>query len=427
MTVDLDRARGALAALVGEAHVDLAPDGPGGPERLRASPADEDELRATLATGAEHGLRVIPCGFGSKLGWTALTRDPALLVSTRRISGVVSYEPADGTLAARAGTTMAELRATVLAGGHALTPDVPAAERATLGGVVAAGQSGLDRERYGPVRHHVLGARVMLADGTVARSGGQLVKNVTGFDLQRLYTGSHGTLCVLLEVALRLFPAPEHEALVMAGAPDAETVVRLAAAVRGTQARPLALFAAASHPLDQRSPFSLFVALGGKAEALAREVQLVREVLGPCAVLEGDAARAEREALRERDFAAAREPWIRLTTAPGDLRATLAGVQRVLAEERRDARLWIQPGAAILDVQLVAAAAADRATALAARLRADPDLRRANVHVRNAQASQRTRDRVWGSEPAGLTLMRALRERLDPAHAFARERAAGGL
>lgn len=163
MTLDLDRARGALAALVGEAHVGLAPDGPGGPERLRVSPADEDELRATLATGAAHGLRVIPCGFGSKLGWTALTRDPALLVSTRRLSGVVSYEPADGTLSARAGTTMAALRERVLAGGHALTPDVPAAERATLGGVVAAGQSGFDRDRHGPVRHHVLGARVMLA------------------------------------------------------------------------------------------------------------------------------------------------------------------------------------------------------------------------------------------------------------------------
>ena len=151
---------------------------------------------------------MVPCGLGSKLGWTRPPPRADLLVSTRRLAGLLRHEPDDGTLSALAGTPMSELRAAALAGGHWLTPDVAAPRRATLGGVIAAGQSGLDRLRFGPARHHVLGARVMLADGTIARSGGQLVKNVTGFDLHRLYAGSHGSLCVILEVALRLFPAP---------------------------------------------------------------------------------------------------------------------------------------------------------------------------------------------------------------------------
>lgn len=422
MTLDLDRARGALAALVGEAHVGLAPDGPGGPERLRVSPADEDELRATLATGAAHGLRVIPCGFGSKLGWTALTRDPALLVSTRRLSGVVSYEPADGTLSARAGTTMAALRERVLAGGHALTPDVPAAERATLGGVVAAGQSGFDRDRHGPVRHHVLGARVMLADGTLARSGGQLVKNVTGFDLQRLYTGSHGSLCVLLEVALRLFPAPEHEALVMATASDLASFARLADAARATAARPLALLAGASQPFDARAPISLFAALGGKPGAVAREVELLRDALGPCAVLEGDEARAEREALRERDFAADAHPWLHATCAPSACCAMLAAARQALDELRLTARLWVQPCSAIVDVQLHDPVDAPRLGALAATWRAALARIGGRLELRNAPASARTPDLVWGGPPRGRDLMRALRERLDPQALLARGR-----
>ena len=427
MSVDLDRARGALAALVGEAHVDLAPDGPGGPQRLRAAPADEDELRGVLARSGELGLGVVPCGLGSKLGWTALAREPALLVSTRRLSGVVSYEPADGTLAAHAGTTMAELRETVLAGGHALTPDVPAAERATLGGVVAAGQSGFDRERYGPVRHHVLGARVMLADGTSARSGGQLVKNVTGFDLQRLYAGSHGTLCVLLEVALRLFPAPEHEALVMAAAPDDGALVRLAAAVRATAARPLALTAGAGQPSDARAPLSLFACLGGKPEAVAREVELLRAALGPCAVLEGDEARVERADLRERDFAAEPHPWLRVTCPPAALGAALSAARRTLVDQRVEARLWIQPGPAAVDVQLRDPAHAPRLGALAAALRAALAPLAGSLQVRNAAPIQRTTELVWGAPPVGLDLMRALRAQLDPDGRLARGRQAGGL
>jgi glycolate oxidase FAD binding subunit len=273
----------------------------------------------------------------------------------------------------------------------------------------------------------VLGARVMLADGTRARSGGQLVKNVTGFDLQRLYTGSHGTLCMILEIALRLFPAPEHEALVMAGAPDADALLGLAAAVRATGARPLALVAGASHPPDPRSPWSLFASLGGKPEAVAREVELVRAAVGPCAALEGDAARAQRETLRERDFAAEPHTWLRGSCPPSACAQALAALARLLGESRVPARLWIQPGAALIDVQVREPDPAPRLGALVAAWRAALGPLRGRALWRNAASERRSADDVWGAAPVGLDLMRALRGELDPGGRFAGGRLAGGL
>jgi glycolate oxidase FAD binding subunit len=384
----------------------------------RVKPRGEDALAAALALAGEERVAVVPCGFGSKLGWTARPQPgPLLVLSTRGLAGIVAHEPADGTLAALSGTSMADLRAAALAGGHALTPDVPRAERATLGGVVAAGESGWDRERYGPVRHHVLGARVLLADGTRAKCGGRLVKNVTGFDLQRLYTGSHGTLCVILEVALRLFPAPEHEALVVTGARDTAELLELAARVRASEARPLALVAA------RESGWSLWARLGGKPAALAAELALLRAAWPSCAVFEGERARQEHGALREQAFEAGTAGWLRGSVPPAALAAALASLERRLGEAPTSARLWVQPGQGAIDV----APRAEHAAALVAAWRADLSLLGGTLEWRNAPSERRTPQDVFGPPPAGLALMRALHRGLDPAGRFAAGRLAGGL
>lgn len=126
----------------------------------------------------------------------------------RADAGIVSYEPAEMTVRVRAGTVVAELDAALAEHGQMapLDPRVPA--QATVGGVLAAGESGLRRLRYGPVRDLLLEARFVLADGRPVKAGGPVVKNVTGFDLCRLLVGSRGTLGVLTEVVLRVQPRP---------------------------------------------------------------------------------------------------------------------------------------------------------------------------------------------------------------------------
>lgn len=240
-------------------------------ETLR--PRDEAELCEALADAAARGARVVPIGGGGRLPWCrpeVAEGGADLLLSTAALDQVLDYVPGDGTLTAQAGCTMEQLAGVVAAGGHDLTPDVSAPATATLGGTLGAGHSGLDRVRYGPLRHHVLGMRVLLADGTLARTGGKLVKNVTGFDLHRLYTGSRGTLCVVLEASLRLFPTPERIARLVWHGEDLAAQVARAAAVRDLACSPLEVAI-----VDEGGAATLTVTLAGlEPQVVAERAQV---------------------------------------------------------------------------------------------------------------------------------------------------------
>ena len=126
-------------------------------------------------------------------------------------SGVVAHEPGEMIVRVRAGTTLAELDAATSIGGQYVAIEADDPERATVGGVLACGRSGLRRLGRGPVRDTVLEVTAVTAAGEIVRAGAPLVKNVTGFDLCRLLVGSHGTLAFLAEVVLRGQPRPEME------------------------------------------------------------------------------------------------------------------------------------------------------------------------------------------------------------------------
>ncbi len=284
-----------------------------------ALPTNEEQVQAVLRRAHTDGIRVLPMGLGSKLEWCRpeYSSNADLLLSTRRLDTIVDYVPGDGTLTAQAGCTMAQLEERVRAGGHRLTPAVPLPNVSTLGGVLAAGQSGPDRQKRGPVRHHVLGTRVALSDGTLARSGGRLVKNVTGFDLHRLYTGSRGTLCILLEASLRLFPrADEHTHLVREEA-ELDRVLARCRSLRSLECEPLAW------TLENHSgSWRLHVALEGRGRAHEEDVRDVERVLAPQEVLRGPDADAAFDSLRDLE---ASMGWgqARVLTRPSRLGAVL--------------------------------------------------------------------------------------------------------
>jgi glycolate oxidase FAD binding subunit len=173
-------------------------------EARRSAPGSTAELAAELGA-APGSVRVV--GARTKPRWSP-DASPALELSTARLDSIVEHNAGDLTAVLEAGVPLARAQERFREAGQMLALDPPDAGGATIGGIIAANDSGPLRARYGGVRDLVVGMRVALADGTVAKSGGKVIKNVAGYDLAKLFTGSHGTLGAILEVSVRLHPLP---------------------------------------------------------------------------------------------------------------------------------------------------------------------------------------------------------------------------
>lgn len=198
---------------------------------LRVSfPESVDEAAAMVRTANEEATRLLPAGLQSWLGAGGWTRAADMTVSCARLDAVRHYEPADLTLTADAGLGLAELDDILRPNGQWLPADAPGAGAGTLGGLVACGVSGPLQGRYGALRDNVLGLDVVTGSGRVLRIGGRVVKNVAGYDLVRLFTGSRGSLGLITSVSVRLFPRPEAD-LTLCYAGDVAEIVELARTV----------------------------------------------------------------------------------------------------------------------------------------------------------------------------------------------------
>jgi glycolate oxidase FAD binding subunit len=237
-------------------------------------PATFAEAAEALAGAAADGEPVRIRGAGTKLGWGRAGPEAAVELRTTALRRIVEHNAGDLTAILEAGAALAPAQETFAAAGQMLALDPPlghGSERdATIGGVVATGDSGPLRHRYGGPRDLVVGITVALSDGTVARSGGKVIKNVAGYDLGKLFAGSFGTLGVILSVSVRLHPAPPTTATALGASTDPQA---LAAASRTLAAAPLELEA-----LDvawRRGRGRLLAQVGGveasrRAERIAR-------------------------------------------------------------------------------------------------------------------------------------------------------------
>lgn len=203
-------------------------------------PADAREAARALGEAARSGRSVRIRGAGTKdrLG-DLLPTD--VVMSTARLRGIVDHVPADLTVTVGAGTPLAELQRILEASGQFLPLDPPHASAATLGGIIAANSNGFGVLRYGAVRDLLIGTTTALADGTVARAGGRVVKNVAGYDLNKLLVGSFGSLGVMAEATFKVLPLPAARAGAVRVLPDAAEAFKITDAIVRTSLRPTAL------------------------------------------------------------------------------------------------------------------------------------------------------------------------------------------
>jgi glycolate oxidase FAD binding subunit len=205
---------------------------------LPPAPLDEAEIASVIAEANAARMPVWVCGNESKAA-SMRPVQAGRTVSTRNLAGITLYSPTELILSARAGTPVSEIEAVLGARGQHMIAEPPdfsqlfgSTQPATIGGIVAANLSGPRRIAWGATRDHVMGLRAVNGTGEVLRCGGRVLKNVTGLDLCKLLTGSHGTLGVITEVTIKVLPAPERRAtLVIPGLDPVRGVAALSAAL----------------------------------------------------------------------------------------------------------------------------------------------------------------------------------------------------
>lgn len=245
-------------------------------------PNTTDELAAVITAADRAREAVVLWGGGTRIG----VGDPPdrydIAVDLTGLAGIVEHSPADLVCTVRAGTTLAELSSALAASGQRWPVEAPCPERATLGGTIASAAAGPSRLRYQHPRDWIIGCTAVLGDGTVTRAGGRVVKNVTGYDLTRLYSGSFGTLVALAEVTLKLMALPERTATLRATTSDLRAALRFAAELRATHL-PLDALAIATGAAAERcgdAHASVFVRVSGPGAAVERVSRAVRERTG---------------------------------------------------------------------------------------------------------------------------------------------------
>src|SRR5271156_3007022 len=246
----------SLAAITGVDHL-LALD-----SATHVAPANTEEVAAILRFAHENRLAVVPWGGGTKQGW-GYPVTPAVLLETHRLNVIREHTWQDMTCTVEAGCTWASLQSALAQHGQCVALDPLWPERATVGGIVATNDSGALRLRYGGLRDLIIGMTIVLADGTVARTGGKVVKNVAGYDLHKLMIGAFGTLGVITSVNFRLHAVPQCMQNLTVSSAAADPLGRLMLTLLHGQ-----LSTVAVQLRDDTAGFALDVQLASLAEVL---------------------------------------------------------------------------------------------------------------------------------------------------------------
>lgn len=375
------------ASIVGSEHASVA-----GP-CCSAAPADAQQASEVLRFADQNGLAVCLEGSGSKLGWINPGRTD-LRVLTSRMNTLREHTWQDMTCTVEAGCPWQAMQTALAEHGQHVALDPLWPERATVGGVVAANDSGTLRLRYGGLRDLVIGMTLVLADGTIARSGGKVVKNVAGYDLPKLLCGSFGTLALITEVTFRLHSIARRTASLTVTAATAEPLGNLLLLLLDSQ------FSILSMQLrTDAAAFALDIRIAALPEVLSNQqdgLASVAESIG----LRAEASRAQVWAAREQLLSPSAFMF-KATMLPTEIAAAAQAVRYL-------GGCAVIQAAGILTGSLPESSSPHRLADLRARLEA------AGGSLTLLHAPAETDFDRWGTLPGCLPLMRAVKQQFDP-------------
>ena len=387
--------------------------------RFVVEPGSEQELAKVLKLANAAGLAVIPRGGGTKLEWGNRPPRADVILSTARLNRVLQHAWADLTVSVEAGCTIAKLQETLAKRGQRLALDALRPENATVGGALSTNDSGVLRLRFGSLRDLVIGVTLALADGTVASSGGRVVKNVAGYDLPKLATGALGTLGVITRAFFRLHPLPKETRTVSCVTSNAVEAQQLAFAIQNSKLAHSALQICWGAGIQPR----VDVLFEGTGAGLAAQAQQAKAMMGAAAT--GEAGRDVWDARQEicsagkssGEFAVAK-----CATLPGASAELLEMVAGLCSGELR----WsvVVQATGIGWIRLKGAAAG--IDSVLRQLRADLEGRGGSLVLAHRSASMNEFD-AWGNAGDALPLMNAVKRQFDPVNTLNPGRFAGRI
>ncbi|NEQ43763.1 MAG: FAD-binding oxidoreductase [Leptolyngbya sp. SIOISBB] len=386
------------------------------PPTCIAYPQTPDELAAVVACAHQNQWHLLPCGHGSKLTWGSPVTGVDLVVSTQHLNQVIEHAEGDLTVTAQAGVSFAELQSQLLQTRQFLAIDPAYPDQATLGGIVATRDTGGLRQRFGGIRDMLIGVSFVRYDGQLAKAGGRVVKNVAGYDLMKLMTGSFGTLGILTQLTWRTYPLQEtSQTVVLTG--NAEAIQQATATVLQSSLTPVAMDVLSAELTADGASDTLALALqfqsieagvteqGERLQAIAQPHNLA------CQILTAQADTAFWQTLNRTLFPP-QEPAIalcKLGILPAQAVDLLTFLDQTLTPDTWQAR--IHAGSGIGTLRLSATGnSVQQVQQVRSRCQA------ANGYLTLLEAPPEWKAQLdpWGIDQATQLLMTRLREQFDP-------------
>jgi len=366
------------------------------------APRTPDEAAALVRQCGADGHTVRVRGSGTKIGWGTPAPDTDVEISTSKLDDLLEHNEGDLTTIVEPGVRLDDAQKRYAKKGQMLALDPPTLGEATIGGVLASGDSGPLRHRYGAPRDLVLGMTVALSDGTVAKSGGRVIKNVAGYDIGKLFCGSFGTLGLILQVALRLHPRPPQTVTVVARTADPEVLAKAASDLSHASLEKECV----DVRWEEGSGAVLVQLAGATAQAQAEAAaEIVRDLDVETVEKDGDLWEQQRAGQRSLDQAVVRVSGLQ-AELPRVVRATHdAGGALVGRAALGLSWIRVQP---------------DRVEAVRRSLAPFPCV------VLDAPPELRSSIDVWDAGD-GLDIARRIKQRFDPTGTFAPGTFAGGI
>ena len=410
-------------------------------------PEDREQVADVMRWAAASGVTVFPRGGGTK---TALGNPPdsvGLVLDLSRLNRVIDYQPGDMTATVEAGITLDALQRELAAARQFVPLESPIPGRATVGGVLSTAYSGPMAHAYGPPRDCLIGIGVVGADGVPTKAGGRVVKNVTGYDLNRLYTGSLGTLAVIVEASFKVLPLQPEEYAMVAPFESMEEAVTAGRDALALPAGPQSYLAVtgglarhflAAHPgsplgqaLSERLGGLGLCFFSGRTAAVRRRVEDTTAALlnaGAVDALAIDAPLAARQWATDLGWQEDTRPALAVRiTAPRRIIPALVKTCLNIGLAESPSEILADPGFGVVRLLFWGEADEDEVLAAIAEARRAARQHGGAAVVEICHPSIKVKLDVWGEEPSGMEIMRRIKEQFDPQRLLNRGRFLGRL